>query len=385
MWYALLATGYWLPMAASPPILEPLSTSDIIDRSIGIYRRNARPLLATVTVPFLIGALGWLLMQFAQGAVGGEDESVGAIALPLLLIVVGFGMSILYGYLMVLATAGLSRAVGDHIMLGTPITVRGTMRAIRARIGDLTLGSLILAGGIMAGSTVAGLIMFGALLLVGLVTVAVASAGLPEVVAGVVVVVVMLIAFAGILLVVVPVILSRLVFIPQAIMIEGCNAGAALSRSFALGAKNWNRVLGILAFSYFASWSLAAAVLAPVLIGLWLTGYLDFDFETFNAVTGGINQFSSFLVVPVWAIAYTLLYFDSRVRREGYDVDLLARRLPPPPPPPPRPAAPYQMPDGVVATAPPPPPRVKFAADGRCLRCGHHNLGLSASCARCGW
>ena len=237
----------------------------------------------------------------------------------------------------------------------------------------------------MVGSMLAMAIFVAALALVGAVGLAVQGMGLPQFVAGTIIVVVMIAALGAVFLVVVPNLLSRLVFIPQAIMIEGCNAGAALSRSFALGAKNWNRVLGILAFSYFASWSLAAAVLAPVLIGLWLTGYLDFDFETFNAVTGGINQFSSFLVVPVWAIAYTLLYFDSRVRREGYDVDLLARRLPPPPPPPPRPAAPYQMPDGVVATAPPPPPRVKFAADGRCLRCGHHNLGLSASCARCGW
>jgi hypothetical protein len=365
-------------MAASPPILEPLSTGDIIDRSIGIYRRNARPLLATVTVPFLIGSLGWLLVQFAQGFVA-EGESVEAVALPLVLMLGGFGMSMLYGYLMVLATAGLSRAVGDHIMLGTPITVRGTMRAVRARLGDLTLGSLILAGGLMAGSTVAMVVLFAAIMLVTLVGAAVGAAGLPDVVTGIVVVLVMLVAFAGVLLVVVPMIVARIVFIPQAIMIEGCNAGAALSRSFALGAKNWNRVLGILAFSYFASWSLAAAVLAPVLIGLWLTGYLDFDFETFNAVTGGINQFSSFLVVPVWAIAYTLLYFDSRVRREGYDVDLLARRLPAPPAPV-RPPAPYQMPGG-----PAPQPRMKFAEDGRCLRCGHHNLGLSASCARCGW
>lgn len=370
-------------MATAPPILEPLSTGDIIDRSIGIYRRNVRALLATVALPFLIGAFGWLLMFFAQTALegGGGEETPAEIAMPVGLMFLGFGLWMLYGYLMVLVVGGLSRAVGDFVMLGEPITVGGAYRAIRTRLTDLTVGSLILAAGMAIGSMIAMAVFFLAILVVGLLTVAIQTMGLPQIVGGVVVVIVMLLAVGAVVLIVVPLLISRIVFIPQAIMIEGCRASVALSRSMSLGGKNWNRVLAILVFSYFASWSLAAAILAPLLLVLWLTGYLDFDLQTFDAVTGGINQFSSFLVVPVWSIAYTLLYFDSRVRKEGYDVDLLVRQMPAPPPP-----EPIRVPSGAPFPAPAPAmARVKLAPDGRCLRCGHYNLSTSRSCTKCGW
>jgi hypothetical protein len=139
-------------------------------------------------------------------------------------------------------------------------------------------------------------------------------------------------------------------------------------------------VLGILLFSYFASLSLAAGVMIPITLGLWLFGVFDFDFDTFNAISGGINQFSSFLVVPVWAIAYTLLYFDSRVRNEGYDVDLLVRRLPQPAP---RPA--YATGTGQMPPVPIKQHADKFTPDGRCRRCGRVNMFNTASCAGCGW
>ena len=56
-------------MALQPIILEPLSTGDIIDRSVRIYRQNLRPLLGTVAAPFLVGALGWLLVQVGKSSV----------------------------------------------------------------------------------------------------------------------------------------------------------------------------------------------------------------------------------------------------------------------------------------------------------------------------
>jgi hypothetical protein len=368
-------------VSAQYPVLEPLSTGDIIDRSIGIYRRNARPLLATVTVPFVVGALGWLLVQLAHSF---TDESgapaAGDIAASLVLLLVGFGLTLVYTYLMILAVGGLSRAVGDHIMLGTPITVAACLGAIRSRLGDLTVGSLLLAVGFVVASMIAGTILIVAIFVVVLVAATFEKMALPAAVVGTIFAIVTIAALAAIFLFVVPQMVARIVFIPHAIMIEGCGAGAALTRAMSLGAKNWHRVLGILAFSYFASWSLVAAVLTPLLVGLWLTGYLSFDFETFNAVMGGINQFSSFLVIPVWAIAFTLLYFDSRVRKEGYDVDLLVRRLPPPPRPAPGQAPPPILhPTQAVAPAP------KFDSDGKCLRCGRYNLGSSRTCSGCGW
>ena len=365
-------------MPNPPIILEPLSTGDIIDRSVRIYRKNLRPLLATVAIPFVVGALGWLMMQLGKNSLSLEEPDTSA-AFALVLMVLGFFITMLYAYLMVLAVAGLSRAVGDHIMLGEPITARAAFAAIRNRLGELTIGSLFLLLALVVISAISMSVLFLALMVVGTAGALLGALGFPPEVAGVFIVVIVLVAMAAIFLFVVPLCIARILFVPQAIMIEGCSATTALSRAMLLGAGNWNRVLSILLFSYFTSLSLAVVLLLPIGLGLWLTGYLSFDEETFDAVSGGVNQFSSFLVVPVWAIAYTLLYFDNRVRKEGYDVDLLARRLPPPPPPRVTAAS------APVPTFAPAGPRRKFAPDGRCLRCGRYNVFNTPSCPGCGW
>lgn len=320
-------------MATTVPLLEPLSTGDIIDRSVAIYRRQFRALLTTVMVPFFLGVLGWLLVEFGSSMMktANPDEPV----FPILAIFMSlFGLLLYFAssYLMVLAVAGLSRSVGDYIMLGTPITFRASLLSIRARLGTLTIASLFL----LAAAVLIGFVVMAALVLgffaVALVMGALSLLQLPPMLIGVIGGVAGFLVGAAVLLFVVPFILSFVVFIPQAVMIEGCSASMALSRALTLGKNCWKSVLGILVFSYCTSFSISAAVFIPIALLLWLGNLLDFDLDTVNAIQGGVSQFSSFLVVPVWAISYTLLYFDSRVRKEGYDVDLLARRLPQPQP-----------------------------------------------------
>jgi zinc-ribbon domain len=42
-----------------------------------------------------------------------------------------------------------------------------------------------------------------------------------------------------------------------------------------------------------------------------------------------LNQLSTLLCLPIWIVSFTLLYFDSRVRKEAYDLDLIAREINP--------------------------------------------------------
>src|SRR6185369_5214507 len=109
-------------------------------------------------------------------------------------------------------------------------------------------------------------------MIIGMGAIAVAALHLPEWLAGLLVVVVMLAAVALVLLVVLPVLLARVVFIPQVVMIEGAAAGAAAARAFSLGAKSWNRVLAILLFTNCVAFSLAMAVMTPVVAILWFAG-----------------------------------------------------------------------------------------------------------------
>jgi zinc-ribbon domain len=127
-------------------------------------------------------------------------------------------------------------------------------------------------------------------------------------------------------------VVARVVFLPQVVMIEGQSVGSALSRAMSLGSGNWYRVGAIMLFTYFVSLSLLAAFTIPFIIALQYFGMLSTEFffsPGWNVIYGAFNQVSSLLVLPIWIVSFTLLYFDSRVRKEAYDLELLAREVGP--------------------------------------------------------
>jgi hypothetical protein len=50
---------------------------------------------------------------------------------------------------------------------------------------------------------------------------------------------------------------------------------------------------------------------------------------TGSAIYGAFAQTANLLTLPIWVVSFTLLYFDSRVRREAYDMELLAQEIAP--------------------------------------------------------
>jgi hypothetical protein len=357
-------------------LLEPISTGDVIDRSVRIYRRNLRALLLTAAGPFLFGTASWLCMRLGLSGLDPGSRGSGSPLGAGLMLLLGFVAYILYLYVMVLVVAGLARAVGDYLMLGREITVRGVFAALRGRIGDLTVASLLLVGAVVLIIVILFAVFFAAMMIAGLSLVAIGLLQPPPWLAGVIFAIVFLVAFGSVAFFILPVLLARVVFIPQVIMIEGASAGNAASRAFYLGGKYWKGVLAVLLFTYCSAFSITMAVMTPVVILLWVGGLLSMDLERWDSIYGGVGQFASFLLVPVWAISFTLLYFDSRVRKEGYDVELLARKLPHPPAPPRRAPAWASTPAAVASTA---------AAEGLCPRCGAYLLTGRPYCSTCGW
>jgi hypothetical protein len=54
-----------------------------------------------------------------------------------------------------------------------------------------------------------------------------------------------------------------------------------------------------------------------------------FSSSTWNVFYISFKDLSSMLSLPIWIVSFTLLYFDSRVRKEAYDIELLAREVAP--------------------------------------------------------
>ena len=105
-----------------------------------------------------------------------------------------------------------------------------------------------------------------------------------------------------------------------AVVIEGKGPIAGLGRSWNLVTGSWWRVFGI--GVVFAIIIIVVVLIISVPIGI--AGGLALGEEGAAIVGGLIGAVVTVIVTPFGYIAGTLLYFDLRVRKEGFDLDQLA-------------------------------------------------------------
>ena len=107
------------------------------------------------------------------------------------------------------------------------------------------------------------------------------------------------------------------------LLLEGVRGRGALKRSRALVKGRWWPTLAVLLLV-----AILTGIVQAVFIGL-LTGVVSAsDNQVAQAVADAVAQTaSSALTTPLSAAVVTVLYFDLRVRREGFDLELLAHRL----------------------------------------------------------
>lgn len=296
-------------------LLQPVSAGDLIDRALWLYRRHLAALLTIAAVPGLVAVGGGLVTALA-----GTD-----------LMVVAAGHVLTYGLspiLNLMIIGGLTKAVADHVMHQEPISVLRTWRIIIRHWGRLlsvaTLGwlllplSLLILGGV--GFVGVGIVAF---------SLVAAVPGQPDSwlkVLPITTVVIGLVLVGGFLFLEV---YGRVVMMPAAALMERQPVGSAISRGLRLGARNSPKVLALLSFEFCLMWSIATALGVPVGI-YFMASKMTADAKAVEVLAMGFNillQFGNLLAAPVAAVAFALLYFDNRVRKEGLDVEFWARDM----------------------------------------------------------
>ena len=107
------------------------------------------------------------------------------------------------------------------------------------------------------------------------------------------------------------------------LLFDGARGWGALKRSRALVKGRWWPTLGVLVLVFILT-----SLVSMVFLGLFAGVVSVSDNEVAQAVADAIAQTaSSALTTPLSAAVITVLYFDLRVRKEGFDLELLARRL----------------------------------------------------------
>ncbi|MCY4403859.1 MAG: hypothetical protein OXD54_14920 [Candidatus Poribacteria bacterium] len=131
----------------------------------------------------------------------------------------------------------------------------------------------------------------------------------------------------------------RWIFYLEAVLVENTNAIGALQRSSDLVRENWWRVFGTVvllllsssAFQYIFELSISSIFLLFNLAGgtdfrsivewSFMNKVLDTNSFLFYIIMIGSKFVINSLVVPIWVIGVVILYFDRRIRKEGYDLE----------------------------------------------------------------
>jgi hypothetical protein len=255
-------------------ILRPLSTSELLDRTFHLYKNHFVVFFTIVALPQLV-LLGFKLPYLQSIYAVRRPGSLLLLTLPLsLLTVVCLGMS----------HAAIVHAV-SNLHLGREATIGGSFGAVARSLLRYLWISLVVS------------------LLIGL----------------------------GFMLLFIPGILWTLKYsltMPSAVL-EGTGLSGSMSRSSELTDDDWGRIFSVYVLFTLLSWVVGTLVQFSLGLRLpWTHAHGPVIFHAKAYVLISVAAFlTQSLVGPLLTIALTLLYYDERVRKEGFDLQLMMANL----------------------------------------------------------
>jgi Membrane domain of glycerophosphoryl diester phosphodiesterase len=272
--------------------LRPLSVGEVLDRTFALYRNYFVLFLGISAIPHILLLVlnlsqVFLLAPSGIGVPGARRPSTlppsfaspGAIGA-----VIGLGLLVVVVTLVaVLLSQGATVIAVSEIYLGRTITIGESFRRVLGEIGTL-LAVMILNS---------------------------------------------LAIVAGFLLLVVPgiYVMCRLIVSVPAALLEQLNAREAIERSWDLSRDNAGRAFLIFALYFALSFAAAGLLTFPFQMLI----LLQKNNPSMVLVYMGLAQVGAFianvLVTPVMTIASSILYYDLRVRKEAFDLQLMLAPL----------------------------------------------------------
>jgi hypothetical protein len=303
--------------------LHPMTLSEILDRTAHLYRSRFLIFFGIGVIPagtVLVSAAALFTVLVWIGSAGAAS-SVSSVVLA--------SMALLCGSLVALPACLGTTALGAAAMsdaaaklfLGEKISIRDSYKTAWKR-GWRYLGLYVLKALIVAGApTVVGFVV--------LIFVSAGSAlfahqlgGGGQLLLGVLLFIVFLLAVSYVLWM-----LLRLCLSFPVTVVEQLSATDSLKRASVLSRGTRGRIFLLYLLGMVLGWMLAIGIAVPAFIALALIPGLQGPqhSETLGMAMMFVYYGSTFAVQaftkPVYAIALTLFYFDQRMRKEGFDVE----------------------------------------------------------------
>jgi Uncharacterised protein family (UPF0259) len=115
--------------------------------------------------------------------------------------------------------------------------------------------------------------------------------------------------------------LVRFLFSPSVLIVEGTKGTDALRRAWRLSANHFWKILGVFVLTSILSGIIGLVFQVP--FGLFAASMESLGWIV--EATG--NSIAQILVTPFATIIQVLLYFDMRIRKEGFDIEVMAAEL----------------------------------------------------------
>jgi hypothetical protein len=302
-----------------------MSVGELLDATFSLYRRNfllIAAISAIVQIPYAV--LSFVLYQvfglsaLMRSTFGGFTFSPGQSqqvttqqlqnylnSFGALFVVVAILALVGLFIVLPLATAATTRAVSDRY-LDRSASVGSSYAAALRRMRALIWQSVILLSGFLLVYALAAAIIVAFSLLTG---VAGAGVGLS------ILLIIAAIPFAVFVYV-------RTSLAAPAIVLENLSGWRGLARSWNLVREFGWRILGIRILV-----GLITGIIGGLLVSLLSLAGAGLDPNGQLIVQQAASAVIAVFIGPVTYIAITLLYYDTRIRKEGFDIEMLAQSL----------------------------------------------------------
>ena len=302
--------------------LRPMSTGQVLDHTFALYRKNFILFVGIATV----GPAASVLFQlFTVGASVGSPFSASS-RMASSAAIARFGLGMFFGYLVLLAGMAISHAATVKavaaVHLGRETSVVGAYRALRGRVLSLfgTCGLILLWMVLWMIVAIVAIVIVMIPLSIGIAAMSGGHAPGPVAAASAVIVGVLTVVLvsAGFIAIYV-----RYALAVQACVVEDLGPRASLKRSILLSKGSRKRIVAIYMVFLVLSIILGIGLNAlSVGIGGWLHNRIAAAVLIYLAgfVAGSITG-------PLATIGLSLLYYDERVRKEAFDLQLMMSSL----------------------------------------------------------
>ncbi|MGZ4815869.1 MAG: hypothetical protein ACXVZV_10690 [Terriglobales bacterium] len=297
--------------------LRPMSTGELLDRTFSLYKRHFL-LFVGIAVPapaiYLVVQLTTAgITQF--GATSGVSSSrfnttaIVGLVVTVLVAVLGWMLGL------ALTHAATILAV-SAVHLGRPTSVRESYAGLKGRYGRIVNVFLSVAVRVFGGSI---LLYMAAVMVAALAVGAAATLGTIATVVGVIVALAAVIA---------AIILAISLFVRYSLAIQACvvediPAKQSLKRSIFLAKGSRNRILTV----YILFAVINFAIVLTLAFGLGALAAATKSVQVITATNALSTFMAGVLTGPLATVAMSLVYYDERVRKEAFDLQLMMAAL----------------------------------------------------------